>query len=108
PARRVTRLEVDPADHRLDETAAFAGEAQEKLRLGLARSRLHQDRARNLRGGEMRLQVLDAEVPIDRRECRRKPAVIAARQAPEMLVRVDPHQTAPIGSGTSGARSFAS
>ena len=108
PVRRIARLEVDPADDALDQAATFAGGSQEKFRLGLGRSRLDQYRAADSDGGEVGPQIVQAEIPIDGRERRREPTVVAAGEAPDMLVRVDPHQAIPIGSGASSAMSPAS
>ena len=56
----------------------------------MRRCGLHQDGGRNPMRGEMRGQVFGIEVAIDRAERGRQPGIVAAGDAPEMLMRVDP------------------
>ena len=50
---------------------------------------LHQDGSRNAAAGERRREIGRQEVAVDRGERGRQPAIVAARQEPEMLMGVD-------------------
>ncbi len=103
--RRVRGGEIRPADDAGDDgTTGREGEEVSRLRLG--RGRLDQDRRLDAVTGQDRREVGHREVPVDRREVRRQPAVIAARDLPEMVVGVDPHRqrgTGAVGSSSPSA-----
>ena len=73
-----------------------AASVEQPARFGDRRRRLHEDRRVDAVAREDRREIGRAEVAVDRRERRREPAVVAALDPPEVLVRVD-HP----GSGTS-------
>ena len=80
---------LGPADHAGNERG-LVREIEQESRLGLRRRSLHQDGGRNSMRSEMRGQIFGIEVAIDRAERGRQPRIVAAGDAPEMLMRVDP------------------
>ena len=85
---RIRGIEVDPADDARDERRR-ARKVEQEPRLGDRRRGLHEDGSRDAVAREDRGEVLRAEIAVDRRERRREPAVVAAVEAPEVLVGVD-------------------
>ena len=84
----IGRLEIDPADHAAHEPRG-ARHIEHEAGLGDGRRRLHQNRAVDAVAREQRREIIRHEVAVDRPECRRQPSVVAAVDAPEMLVRID-------------------
>ena len=82
--------------------SAFLRDIEQKHRLGLGRRGLHQDSPLDCSGGEMRRQVREPKVAIDRRQLWRQPAIVATGERPQMMMRIDPHQrSTDDGTGAS-------
>jgi hypothetical protein len=73
-----------PATH-----SSASCDIQHEVSLGDGLGRLDDDRRIDIGGRKQRAEIRRAEVAVDRADRRRQPAVIAARHAPEMLMRVD-------------------
>ena len=73
-----------------DDEWCVLGNLQKLERLLKCWRSLHQDGLCDAASAEHRQQIRRPEVAINRRQPRRQPAVIAALQLPEMLVRIDP------------------
>jgi hypothetical protein len=100
------RFEIDPADDPFDEIRRRR-DGQHAFRLGHRRRRLHQHRAADAVALQERRQLRGSEIPVEQGHVQGQPVIIAAIQAPEMLVRVDVllgvgHRRGPvIGEGLS-------
>ena len=93
--RRVRRLEVGPADHAGHERRGLA-RSPAGTPVSAAVGAACTSTVRSTPGGvDQRREVVRAEVAADgRMRLRRQPAVVAAADAPEVLVGVDLHQAA--------------
>lgn len=102
--RRLIRIAIDPAHHPRD-MRGLARDLQHETRLGLGRRGLHEDGAVDACPFQQGRKIIGPEIAVDRRQSRGQPAIIAAREAPVMLVAVDPHGPAPDGMSPAAARS---
>ena len=84
-------IEIRPADHAAHQFCVIS-DIEQKHRLGLGRRGLHQDSSLDNSGGEMRRQIREPKVTIDRRQLGRQPAIVATGESPQMMMRIDPHQ----------------
>ena len=105
-ARRVSvgiasaRAEVDPADHALDHAVAALRDVEQVARLRHRRRRLHQHRRRRRpRARAAARRSFERKVAMDRREVRREPAVVAARERPDVVMGVDVAGHRMLGDG---------
>src|SRR5439155_20745316 len=92
-----------PADHAAGQLSGLC-DIQQIQRLRLGRRGLHPDRSLDPGCGEMRRQVRQPEIAIDWCQLRRQPAIVAPREAPQMMMRIDTHPAATAGTGASGSR----
>src|SRR5262249_47941544 len=96
--------EIMPADDAQHE-GGIAGELQHVFGLGNRGRRLDQHRRIDIGFVQDETEIRRLEITEERRQLRCQPAVVAAHQAPEMLVAVDTHHApAPAlpGTGASG------
>jgi hypothetical protein len=106
------RLEVHPADDAGD-ARVRARAFEQEVRFADGRRCLHDHGARDAGAREVRLEVTHREVAVQRRQRRGQPSVIAARELPDVVVRVDAFRffhrgppsfdAASAGSGSGGS-----
>lgn len=95
PADDCGRLRIGefrPADHPRDERRR-PGRFEKKLRLGEGLRRLDDDGAPDPVARDDRLEIRRPEIPVERRHFGFHPEIIAAVDAPEVLMGVDQHES---------------
>ncbi len=95
--------QVGPAHDTFDDAAAVPRDIEQIPRLGDGGGRLHEHRRRDVRLLAQRLHVGQRKVAVDRRQRRREPAVVAARERPHVVMGVDESGHRDAGNGASAA-----
>src|SRR5262249_32231547 len=100
-------IKIDPAND-AQHKSGLSCKSQQVLGFGDGSGGLHQDGRVDIALRQDRTQIARLKIAADGGERRRQPAVVAAVQAPEMLMAVDDHRNArapnPPGTGTSCSR----
>ena len=92
--------EIDPPDDTRDRRFTRR-DLEHEARLGDRGGRLDEDRALDPVALAERLEILCAEIAVDRTLLGRKPAIVPAGQLPEMLMGVDAHAYPGVGASAA-------